>query len=244
MPQKTHHKKSNILSIFVKNLSWDILNIFFPLTCEACGNYLYRNERVICTSCLFQLPKTNFHLQKENPISEIFTGRVRIEYATAYFTFNKGSQFQKLIHKLKYNKQPEIGVELGKHFGNVLMDSDYYRQIDAIIPVPIHPKKKKIRGYNQSEMIAKGLAESMEKDLLNEILIRKVHSESQTKKDKIERWLNVENVFELNSTENLENKHILLVDDVVTTGATLESCTQCLQKTEGIRISIACLAQA
>jgi len=244
MPPKTQLQKKDALSFYLKNLWWDILNLFFPLTCEACGNYLYRNEKVICTSCLFQLPKTNFHLQKENPISDIFTGRVKIEYATAYFTFNKGSQFQKLIHKLKYNKQPEIGIELGKHFGNVLMHSDYYRHIDAIIPVPIHPKKKKIRGYNQSEMIAKGLSETMEAELLTDVLIRKVHSESQTKKDKIERWLNVENVFELKSTENLENKHILLVDDVVTTGATLESCTQCLLKNEGIRISIACLAQA
>jgi len=244
MPTVSPYKKKNSLSFFFKNIWWDILNLFFPLTCAACGNYLYKNEKVICTSCLFQLPKTNFHFLEENPISELFFGRVKIESATAYFTFRKGSRFQKLIHKLKYNKQPEIGVELGKHFGHILMKSENYRDIDAIIPVPLHPKKKKIRGYNQSEMIAKGLVESMKTDLLIDVLIRKVHSESQTRKDKMERWLNVENVFALKSTENIDNKHILLVDDVITTGSTLESCAQCLLKADGIRISIACLAQA
>jgi len=244
MPPKTRYKKWNSLSFFLRSLWWDFLNLFFPLTCAACGNYLFKNEKVICTSCLFQLPKTNFHFQKENPISDIFLGRVKIENATAYFTFNKGSRYQKLIHKLKYNRQAEIGIELGKHLGNTLMNSSDYRCIDAVIPVPLHPKKKKARTYNQSEMIAKGIAEAMKSELIVDVLIRNVHSESQTKKNKIERWLNVKNVFAVKTKDVLNNKHVLLVDDVVTTGATLESCAQKLLEVDGIKVSIACLAQA
>ncbi|WP_229130373.1 ComF family protein [Ancylomarina sp. 16SWW S1-10-2] len=203
-----------------------------------------KGEKVICTSCLFQLPKTNFHFQKDNPISEIFIGRVNITNATAFFTFNKGSRYQKLIHKLKYNRQAEIGIELGKHFGNTLMNSEYYRDIDVIIPVPLHPKKKKARTYNQAEMIAKGMAETMNIEMIVDVLVRNIHSESQTKKDKIERWLNVENIFALKSSEKLKNKHVLLVDDVITTGATLEACAQKLLEIDHIKVSIACLAQA
>ncbi len=244
MPPKTRYKYWNAFSFYLKSTWWDFLNLFFPLTCATCGNYLFKGEKVICTSCLFQLPKTNFHFQKENPISEIFMGRVNIDNATAFFTFNKGSRYQKLIHKLKYNGQAEIGVELGKHFGNTLMNSDEYRDIDIIIPVPLHPKKKKARTYNQAEMIAKGIAEAMNSELVVDVLVRNVHSVSQTKKDRIERWLNVKNVFALKSTEQLKNKHVLLVDDVVTTGATLEACAQRLLETYQIKVSIACLAQA
>lgn len=244
MPPKTRYRRWNSFSFFLRSAMWDFLNLFFPLNCAACGNYLFKNEKVICTSCLFQLPKTNFHFQKENPISDIFLGRVKINNATAFFTFNKGSRYQKLIHKLKYNRQAEIGIELGRHFGNTLMNSKDYRTVDAIIPVPLHPKKKKARTYNQSEMIAKGMAESMNSKLIADVLIRSVHSESQTQKDKIERWLNVKNVFAVKSTDSLKNKHILLVDDVVTTGATLESCAQKLLQADGIKVSIACLAQA
>jgi len=244
MPPKAPYKIWNSLSLYLSRIWWDFLNLFFPLCCTACGNYLFRNEKAICTSCLFQLPKTNFHLQKINPISDIFIGRVKIDNATAFFTFNKGSRYQKLLHKLKYHKQADIGIELGRHFGNTLINSKAYQDIDAIIPVPLHPKKKKIRTYNQAEMIAKGMAEVMKSKLVVDVLVRNTHSVSQTKKDKVERWLNVKNVFGIKSSTALKNKHILLVDDVVTTGATLESCSQELLKTEGIKISIACLAQA
>jgi len=244
MPPKTRYKHWNAFSFYIKSTWWDFLNLFFPLNCAACGNYLLKSEKVICTSCLFQLPKTNFHFQKENPISDIFKGRVNISTGTAFFTFNKGSRYQKLIHKLKYHGQAEIGIELGKLFGNTLMNSDQYRDIDIIIPVPLHPKKKKARTYNQAEMIAKGMAETMNAKLVVDVLVRDIHSISQTKKDRIERWLNVKNVFKLKSTEKLKNKHVLLVDDVVTTGATLEACAQRLLETDQIKVSIACLAQA
>ncbi|MUP36857.1 ComF family protein [Labilibaculum euxinus] len=222
----------------------DFLNLFYPRLCEACGSYLFKNETTICTRCLFHLPKTDFHLNKNNPVSILFWGRVNINYAASYYTFSKGSQFQKLIHKLKYHNKQEIGIALGKHFGESLKNSEFFKDIDVIIPVPLHPKKEKIRGYNQAELVALGLGKSMLKPTDSKNLIRKIHTESQTKKNKLERWQNVDNIFELIEPSNLINKHILLVDDVVTTGSTLEACAHALLKAEGAKVSIATLAYA
>lgn len=222
----------------------DFLNLFYPRLCEACGNYLFKNEETLCTRCLFHLPKTDFHLNKNNPVSILFWGRVPINCAASYYTFSKGSQFQKLIHKLKYHNKKEIGIVLGKHFGESLKKSDYFKDIDVIIPVPLHPKKEKIRGYNQANLVAVGLGKSMQKTVDLNNLIRKIHTESQTKKSKLERWENVDNIFEIVEPSSLINKHILLVDDVVTTGSTLESCAHALLKAEGAKVSIATLAYA
>ena len=219
-------------------------NLFYPRLCESCSNYLFKNEVCICTRCLFHLPKTDFHLEKNNPVSILFWGRVKINYAASYYTFSKGSQFQSLIHKLKYHNKQEIGIALGKHFGESLKKSDFFKDIDFIIPVPLHPKKEKIRGYNQANLVAIGLSKSMHKPVVNENLVRTVHTDSQTRKNKLERWENVESIFELNDLAALENKHILLVDDVVTTGATLESCAHAILKAEGAQVSIATLAYA
>lgn len=227
-------------------LAWfnDFINLFYPRICEGCGNYLFHNEETICTRCIFQLPKTNFHLDKNNPVAIIFWGRVKIEYATSFYTYSKGSRFQKLIHKLKYHNKKQIGFELGKHLGYCLKDSEFFKDIDLIIPVPLHPKKEKIRGYNQSAIIAKGIGNTMQKPIETNNLVRWVHSETQTRKNKLERWQNVDNIFKIIDPNNLKNKHILLVDDVVTTGSTLESCAHALLEAEGVKISIATLAYA
>lgn len=222
----------------------DFINLFYPRICQSCGNYLFKNEHAICTRCLYQMPKTNFHLEKNNPVSILFWGRVKIEYATAYFTFAKGSKFQKLIHRLKYHHQTEIGIELGKHLGYNLLQSEFFNDIDLIIPVPLHPKKQKIRGYNQAKVIADGLSSSMNISVCDRNLYRSVHTQSQTKKSKHERWKNVEDIFNLHNPNDLEGKHILLVDDVVTTGSTLEACAQAILKAKGSRVSIATLAYA
>lgn len=222
----------------------DFMNLFYPRLCEACGNYLFKNEETICTRCLFNLPKTDFHFKKDNPVSILFWGRVNINYASSYYTFSKGSKFQKLIHKLKYHNKKEIGLVLGKHFGESLKKSDFFKDIDVIIPVPLHPKKEKIRGYNQANMIAIGLSKSMKIPVNSTSLVRLIHTNSQTRKNKLERWENVNNIFELLDPHTLENKHILLVDDVVTTGSTLESCSHALLKAKGAKVSIATLAYA
>ena len=180
----------------------------------------------------------------ENTVAERFYGRVKIERATTAFSFVKGGLLQQLIHKLKYDNRPEIGIELGRIYGNILRDSGIWSHIDFVIPVPLHPKKKHQRGYNQAEMWGQGLAESLGIELRNDLLIRIDYTESQTKKSRTERFANVENVFSVTDPNALEKKQILLVDDVLTTGATLEACSNTLLKSSDVFINIVCIALA
>ena len=222
----------------------DFIGLLYPAVCVACGRSLYRYEILICTNCLYHIPKTNFHFFRENPISRIFWGRVEIETATAYYFFDKGSRFNVLIHKMKYRGQKEIGYELGKIFGNELKTSRFFNQIDLIVPVPLHPKKQRKRGYNQSEWIARGIADSMHKPVDIKSLCRIVDTESQTNKTKYERWKNVENIFAVKYPESLKGKHVLIVDDVITTGSTLEACASAILDMGDTKISAATLAMA
>ncbi|MFA8433943.1 MAG: ComF family protein [Marinifilaceae bacterium] len=231
------------MSDFKKYLE-DLINLFYPKLCAACGNYLYRQEEFVCTHCLFHLPKTNYYLLPDNPVAQIFWGRISIKVAASYFEFHKGSKFQKLLHKMKYQNQKEIGWVLGKHFGLQLKESPLFQEIDQIIPVPLHPSRERKRGYNQAEWIAKGIAESMNVYLNSKNLYRSVNTSTQTRKNRLERWKNVENIFRLKNPDELINKHILLVDDVVTTGSTLEACAHALLQVDGVCVSIATLSHA
>jgi len=222
----------------------DFISLFYPDNCLSCGNNLFKSERILCTSCLFHLPKTNYHFEKDNPISKIFWGRTEIEIASAFYFFVKASKLQHLIHQLKYKGKKEIGVFIGEIYGEELVKSEFYKNIDLIIPVPLHPKKEKLRGYNQSEVFARGLSASMNIPVDTLTLIRTYASETQTKKTRFKRWENVKEIFEIRDAEKIENKHILLVDDVITTGATLESCANMLNKISGVKISIAGIAIA
>ncbi len=220
----------------------DFISLIFPQVCVSCGKSLYKNEDCICTYCAYHLPKTNYHLHHENPIEKIFWGRVNILSASAYYTFGKGGKVQHLIHQLKYKGQKDIGVTIGKHYGFDLKQSEKFNSVDAIIPVPLHPKKKKKRGYNQSEFFAEGLSKSMKVETDFTTLFRALESETQTKKSRFKRWENVESIFQLKEKNSLKGKHILLVDDVITTGATLEACAQTLLQIPEIKISIATIA--
>jgi len=222
----------------------DLLNVFFPNICKACGNALYQQEKVICLSCLFKLPKTGFHLHDENPVSRVFWGRVDLQAATSFLFFSKGGKVQHLIHALKYKGSRETGVYLGNLFGTDLLKSELYNSIDLVIPVPLHPKKQHKRGFNQSDCIAVGIGQAMKVPAITDKLIRTTHTSSQTKKSRESRWDNVKGVFEVAAPLTLENKHILLVDDVLTTGATLESCAETLLSIQGVRVSVATLAYA
>lgn len=222
----------------------DFISLFYPNNCLACGNNLFKNEHIICTSCLFHLPKTNYHLEKENQISKIFWGRTNIEMATACYFFIKSSKIQHLIHQLKYKGKKEIGIYIGEIYGKELIKSENFQNIDIIIPVPLHTKKERIRGYNQSEMFAIGLSSGMNIPFNTQTLIRTYASETQTKKNRFKRWENVKEIFDLKNPENIENKHILLIDDVITTGATLEACANILNTINGVKISIASIAFA
>jgi ComF family protein len=222
----------------------DFISLIFPQVCVSCGKSLYKNEHTICTYCIYHLPKTNYHLDNDNPIAKIFWGRINIYSAAAFYGFNKGGKVQHLIHQLKYKGRKEVGFTVGKLYGYELKECESFRTVDTIIPVPLHVKKIKKRGYNQSESFAEGLASSMEVNTDFKTLFRANESETQTKKSRFSRWQNVESIFQLREINSLQGKHILLVDDVITTGATLEACAQTLLQIPDIKISIVTIAYA
>lgn len=223
---------------------YDLAELFFPTLCIACANRLISQEKFLCMNCWHDLPVTNFHLNSENKVAQLFWGRVEIENATSFFSYKKGSKYQQLIHYIKYKGLKELGFETGRKFGFALLDSEEFKSVDIIVPVPLHPKKQKQRGFNQSDWIAKGLAESLQKPVSTENLFRQIHTSTQTQKNRFERWQNVEGIFGVKQNEKFEDKHILLIDDVVTTGSTLEACAFQLLKQKNAKVSIATLAFA
>ncbi len=223
---------------------FDLFNLFFPRKCNHCGNNLDKTESEVCKKCLFEIPKTNFLADVDSPVNKAFWGRVDVEFATSGFYFTKKSILQNLLHHIKYHNKKELAFELGKYFGTELLASGSFKNCDVIIPVPLHPAKKRKRGYNQSEWIAKGMSERMNIPLNISVLNRHVNSKTQTKKSREERWENVREAFSVNLSNPFSKKHILLIDDVITTGATLEACASQLINHLGVKVSIASLAYA
>lgn len=221
----------------------DFFSLFFPNLCSGCGKSLFRNEAVICTDCIYHLPYTDFHLDKENPVAKQLWGRIAFHSAYAYLHFQKGLRVQNLMHQLKYNNKPEVAQKLGEMYGAVLKQSEAVQTVDALVPVPLHPAKKRSRGYNQSEYFARGLAQSLGIPL-ELSLERKIFTDTQTKKSRFVRYQNMKDVFAVEHLHTLENKHVLLVDDVITTGATIEACARELLKINNLQLSIATIAFA
>lgn len=191
-----------------------------------------------------QIPRTSYHKVKDNPVEKLFWGRCQITRAAAFSYYNRGSRIRTLIHTLKYKGNMEIGTELGRIYGQSLRSSDFISDIDVLMPVPLHPEKQKKRGFNQSEVIAQGLSDvtGIPVDILS--LCRVEASQTQTRRSRYDRWTNVEGIFSVTNDEKLRGKHVLLVDDVITTGSTLESCANELLKIEGVRVSVISLAYA
>ena len=226
------------------NLLDDFISLFFPRTCYACGNSLFQNEKIICTSCLLHLPKTNYHKIRKNPVSKVFWGRVNLTTATSMYFYRKGGKVQHLIHQLKYKGHKEIGTFLGQIYGSQLMDIEIYKDIDLIIPIPLHHSKLKKRGFNQAECFARGLAEAMQKKIDVKSLVRQVATSTQTKKTRYRRWENVSDIFKVASPDNISGKKILVVDDVITTGATMEAFIQTIQTATNVEVSAVSIAFA
>ena len=194
--------------------------------------------------CMYKLPKTNYHTNADNPLAKVFWGRVEVNAVAAYCHYQKGNTVQDLVHELKYNGKKQLGTYLGKWYGNDLKESPLFNKVDAIVYIPLHPTKLKKRGYNQSALFAEGLAQSMGVPLLHGALSRVKNTDTQTRKSRIERWANVEGIFKVDKPEELINKHVLLVDDIITTGATIEACAVELLKANPASISIASIGCA
>jgi ComF family protein len=222
----------------------DLVSLFYPSTCAACSNALLKHEETICNQCYVSLPKSNFHKEPNNSLSKVLQGRFLYTGATGFFVFRKRSRVQKLLHELKYKNNPEVGVITGAWFGAELKNAPVFSECDMLLPVPLHPDRLRQRGYNQSEKIATGMSREMNIPISQDLLYRKVATSTQTKKDRGDRWTNVENIFDVKDPEKYKGKTILLVDDVITTGATIEACAQALLKIEGVRVCIAALAFA
>lgn len=222
----------------------DFLSMIFPRVCNACGNSLFKGEEVICTFCTYHLPKTGFYHRPDNPVAKVFWGKVPLHAASAYYYFYKGNRVQQLIHRLKYKGGIDVGLKIGNLFGQELIKSPLYMDIQVVIPVPLHPSRIMKRGYNQSDYIAKGIAEAMGIHTETNILQRKQKTETQTKKKRFHRFENMKSVFEINRDNKSSALHFLLVDDVITTGSTLASCAEELLKIPGASVSVGALAFA
>ncbi len=222
----------------------DFLSLFFPQYCLGCSGFLVKGEDTLCTKCLADLPKTHYHTRIENPVLNKLSGRLPISHGWAFLKFQKGGMVQHLLHQLKYNNHPEIGERLGRAYGRELANASFSKEFDLIIPVPLHRARLRHRGYNQSAHFAKGLSESLEIDWDESISIRSQSTTTQTRKSRAERWENVRHVFSVGSQMDLSQKRILLVDDVITTGATLEACGYHLLESGCTSVSIACIAEA
>ena len=222
----------------------NIINLFFPPVCAGCHSFLISNENVICTLCRHNIPLTNHHLNPENEAFKKFYGRIPVEYASALLYFHKRGIVQELIHNLKYKGQEEIGAVLGAWYAEDLKNSIPIQSVDEIIPVPLHKRKLRERGYNQVTNFGLSLSKNLNISYNPNLLVRNIYSKTQSKKNLLNRSDGIETIFDVAFTEKDHDKHFLLIDDVITTGSTLEACSHALLKIPGAKISIVCMAMA
>lgn len=221
-----------------------LLHLFFPPTCAGCKTILIVNENVICTSCRHEMPLTQHHLNPENDAYKKFYGRIPVEHVSALVYFHKKGIVQELIHSLKYRGQEAIGTVFGEWYAEELKNIPVLSTVDTIIPVPLHLKKLRERGYNQVTEFGNALAKSLQIPVNTTILFRQVYSKTQSQKNRLGRTEGIDTIFDVSFDEKDRNKHFLLIDDVITTGATLEVCAKALLKIPGTKISIVCMAMA
>lgn len=219
------------------------MGLIYPDLCVGCHDHLTKQETIICLSCLHQMPETRFHLMKDNPVEEVFWGRVDIRAATALCYFVKNGRLQRMLHALKYHKRQDVGEMLGTLLGQELKNSARFKNINCVVPVPLHPRKERLRGFNQCVSIGRGVAGAMDVELAQP-LMRTVFNPTQTRKGRYERWENVKGIFKVSDEEKWKDFHFLLIDDVMTTGSTLEAAAWSLKQIKGALVSIAVIGLA
>jgi ComF family protein len=230
--------------VSLKEIKESLLHSLFPHVCVGCGSDLVNETSMLCMQCISELPETKFHLHSGNPVEKIFWGRLPLVNGTAQYYFTKESLMQRLMHQFKYRANKRLGEQLGQLIGNDLRDMNRFKLIDALVPLPLFPAREKRRGYNQATVLCEGMAEVLNIQILNDVIVRILATETQTKKGRMERWENIQGKFLLIRPETIRDMHLLLVDDVITTGATLEACGQELLKGVNTRLSIATLCFA
>jgi ComF family protein len=229
---------------YLKQAAGDLLHLFYPHICAGCGEHLPTSEQHLCIDCLLELPETNFQHIIGNPVEKIFYGRIKIRSAFASYYFSKNSPLQNIIHAFKYQQNKEVCHQMGILMGQHIKCSSLMNNTDLIIPMPIHTDREKKRGYNQAAVLAEGISGVTGISFGIDLIIRNKSTATQTHKGRGERWKNVQSVFEVMDASNIQNKHILLVDDVITTGATVEACGEVILKAQPASLSIAALAWA
>lgn len=220
-----------------------LLHLLFPHICEGCGSDLISRDSFLCMRCMHDLPETNFELYPDNPVEKIFWGRLPLQSASASFYFTRGSLMQQLMHAFKYKHQKDLGLQLGNLMGVLLQQSGRFT-VNALVPLPLFPARERKRGYNQSAILCEGISRVTGIPVLHHTISRPMHTESQTRKRRIERWKNIDGKFLLMRPETITGKRILLVDDVITTGATLEACGNELLRAGPASLSVATLCTA
>lgn len=218
-----------------------LLHLAFPHICEGCGTDIITADHYLCAQCLDKLPPTRFERHDNNPVEKIFWGRLPLTAASAKYYFTKGSTLQHLLHQFKYRGRQRLGLYLGSHMGSMFASNPRFADVDALVPLPLFPEKERRRGYNQAMVLCQGISEVWPRPIIPDAVVRITATESQTQKNRMERWQNMEDRFQLSDPAALANKHLLLVDDVVTTGATLEACGRAILEAPNTRLSIATL---
>ena len=226
----------------MKSIWIDLWELFFPRHCAVCGCKLQRSEKHLCLRCLQTMPRTHYHLQPDNPMEKNLWGKLPLGRATALFFYLRENPYVNLLYELKYYGNSKLGVYMGRYVAIHLKDSDFFQGVQLIVPVPLHPDKLRKRGYNQSAKLAEGISQVTGIPVATNVLIRQKFTDTQTRKSRFERWVNVSDIFACIAPSELEGKHILLVDDVMTTGATIVSCADALAGIPGLRISVLTLA--
>lgn len=217
---------------------YDLEGIFLPRRCAGCDQGLMGGERSICSDCVEDLPRLRAYDDPDNKVEQVFKGRVPLQAASAFLQFTKDGTVQHLLHHLKYRGDVEVGLELGRRMAEEAMRSPRFAGVDVLLAVPLHRRKEKQRGFNQAQVLVDGMRQVWPLPKLDTGLLRVVHTSTQTKRSRLARWTNVKAAFQLSDPAALSGAHVLLVDDVVTTGATLEGCAVALAEVPGIRISV------